>query len=164
MGGFRISKAFSPSPVSVIPSIFRTHLFITHSRCAVLVRVASLNKAGCLISSVYTRWYIHNIMCCLLNVANKCLLVTTCRYLSCNAYNFVCVRVFPFETQGLCHICCIRTTLYATKRHDTRRMVSDSRTEGKPVESLSVYGQFLTCDALLIMSRNFTFVFPCIIV
>ena len=127
MGVFRIRKFFFSSPVSVIPPIFRTHLFITHLRRAVLVRATSLNKADCLISLVYTRWYIQNILYCLLNVANKCLLVTTCRYLSCNAYNFVCVRVFLSETRFLYHICCTRTTPYATKQHDARRMLSEER-------------------------------------
>jgi len=45
-------------------------------------------------------------------------------------------------------------TLYATKQHDTRRIVSDLCTEDIPVESLSVCLQFLICDDFLIMSRN----------
>ena len=99
-------------------------------------------KANCLISLVVTRLCIQNILCCVLNITTTCLLIT-CRHLSCYAYNFVCVHVFLFETQGFYHFCCIRMTLYDTKQRDATTMVSDLCTEGIPVESPSVYRQFL---------------------
>jgi hypothetical protein len=91
------------------------------------------------------------MLCYLLNVTTKCLLVTTCCYLSCDAYNFVCVRVFLLEIPGLYYICCIRMTLYATEQHDATRLVCELCIS---VGSLSVCRQFLICDDFLIISRN----------